>query len=269
MCITAAFCLLSIPSNAGNPGETELTEPTYAEIITTAGITTASLLIRFYGYEKNTPPHEHSNTIDYRIDHYFPSRLNRPLGITADVFNWGAPIAGLSFMAFSAFNAEGQERIRRKIIFMRFWEGYAATTFTTQIAKISVQRPRPGGSDNASFFSGHASAGFYCASFLTGYTGDMLSTGPLHSSSASVRIVAGYVLPGTALYGMAALTAFARIRNHKHYFTDVLTGSLVGMVIGNLAYWVFTPRSHDYHGAIDAVVTAGPDGMIAGARYHF
>lgn len=47
------------------------------------------------------------------------------------------------------------------------------------------------------------------------------------------------LMKGTAfagLYGWASYVGYSRIRDHKHYLTDVLVGAAAGTIISNLLY---------------------------------
>jgi membrane-associated phospholipid phosphatase len=116
-------------------------------------------------------------------------------------------------------------------------ESAAITSDITQIVKWIAARERPAQQDNMSFFSGHTSVAFSLAvsggmvATLRGYRGD--------------KIVWGIGLAG------ATTTAYLRIAGDKHYFTDVLTGALVGSAVG-----VLVPYLHRGH-RID-----GPPGRL-------
>ena len=109
------------------------------------------------------------------------------------------------------------------------------TQVGTQLVKNLVHRTRPDGSDDKSFFSGHSSTTFAAASYLQRETDDALRTwtaldgqpflrGALRTASASV------------LYGWAGYVGYSRMRDNKHYLTDVLVGALIGTLIGNAVY---------------------------------
>lgn len=105
-------------------------------------------------------------------------------------------------------------------------EAAVMTGVVTQIAKFSFARARPYayyGNDYSnpdskmSFFSGHTSF-----SFALSLSSAILLTESYPKYAAPIYSVA--VLFGT-------LTAYLRIAADKHYFTDVLTGAIVGSVI--------------------------------------
>lgn len=96
-----------------------------------------------------------------------------------------------------------------------------ATQIVTEVFKKSLGRVRPNGSDdpydffeegNKSFFSGHASAAFSVATVIA----EVYKDKPL--------------VPYLA-YGVAAMTAYARMHEQKHWATDVLAGAIAGHLV--------------------------------------
>jgi len=134
-----------------------------------------------------------------------------------------------------------------KVDAMVVFESFLLTANITALAKYSFARRRPfvrAGSeaqrdvltgpheDNISFFSGHTSTTFALA----------VASG----ATASFR---GYkYAPVVWAVGMplAALTGYLSIAADRHYFTDVLTGALVGSAIGVLVPWLHR-RGADAH----------------------
>lgn len=105
-------------------------------------------------------------------------------------------------------------------------EAAVATGVITQIAKFSFARARPYayyGNDYSnpdsklSFFSGHSSYSFAL------------------SVSSAMLLAESYPRYSTAIYSiailLAAFPAYLRIAADKHYFTDVLTGAIIGSTI--------------------------------------
>jgi membrane-associated phospholipid phosphatase len=122
---------------------------------------------------------------------------------------------------------------------MVMFESFLLTANVTLLTKFTTARRRPlvkAGSDaqrdvltgpqedNISFFSGHTSTTFALA----------VAAG----ATASFR---GYkyapVLWGVGV-PLAAFTGYLSIAADRHYFTDVLTGALVGSAIGVLVPWL-------------------------------
>lgn len=138
-----------------------------------------------------------------------------------------------------------------------FMEAYGINLALTQLAKVSVRRVRPfwalerdlavpSDEDSMlSFFSGHSSSSFCIAAFVARDLSDALVSGPLATASVPVQVGLGRVVPGAALYGLAALIAYSRVVDQQHFVTDVLVGSLVGGILGNVVY----ARHFDWNGA--------------------
>ncbi|MDR1865834.1 MAG: phosphatase PAP2 family protein [Bacteroidales bacterium] len=87
--------------------------------------------------------------------------------------------------------------------------------------KNVTSRPRPDGSANNSFPSGHTATAFVAAEFLRReYAGHSVWTG-----------VGGYV--------MASLVGVSRILNNRHWASDVIAGAGVGVVSVKTVYWAY------------------------------
>ena len=77
-----------------------------------------------------------------------------------------------------------------------------------QLLKVIVQRERPDKSDNYSFPSGHSASGFATAGVFRRHFG--------WKAGVPAYIVAGYV-------------ATARVKDNRHYLSDVMFGAAIGM----------------------------------------
>lgn len=118
-------------------------------------------------------------------------------------------------------------------------EAMVLNGLVTQATKLAFGRQRPyaryetmasrGRDDNMSFFSGHTSVSFSMAAAGA----NLLSK--LHPDQQSA-IWAGAMT-------LAAATGYFRIAADKHYFTDVLTGAIIGTAIG---YMVSESKSKTY-----------------------
>jgi membrane-associated phospholipid phosphatase len=98
----------------------------------------------------------------------------------------------------------------------------------TELIKNITHRDRPDNSDDRSFFSGHTSLAFVTSTFLFQETGDLLNEyvkdDLLRTSLKTVSFA--------ALYGWAGYVGYSRMRDNKHYLTDVLAGAAAGTLIG-------------------------------------
>lgn len=90
-------------------------------------------------------------------------------------------------------------------------ESIAVTQIITQTLKMSTQRVRPNFSDNHSFPSGHTSSTFAMAASLNGIYGWQA---------------------GIPAYLLASFVGLQRIQSKAHYLSDVLSGALLGTLVG-------------------------------------
>jgi membrane-associated phospholipid phosphatase len=153
--------------------------------------------------------------------------------------------------------AEGDRRSAGENL-LTLSETLVATSVLTQLTKFTAGRERPflatqrenglvvthGPDDNLSFFSGHTSTTFALA----------VGAGSIASFRGYKQApwIWGLGLP------LAALTGYLRIAADRHYFTDVLTGALIGSAIGVLIPWL-----HRHYASPDRPrVSAAPPGML-------
>jgi membrane-associated phospholipid phosphatase len=148
---------------------------------------------------------------------------------TADSLSHGTAVA--SFVLPSAFLAGSRQPLQGREFWMTVESG-AITAAVLQVVKHRVHRARPyarncdpgcrddvnGHGAQLSFFSGHTALAFSFA----------VSAGTLASMRSYPN--AGWVL-GSGLT-LATATGYFRIAADKHYFTDVLTGALIGSAVG-------------------------------------
>ncbi len=85
-----------------------------------------------------------------------------------------------------------------------------STVLATEALKAVVNEPRPDGSGNDGFPSGHTAAAFAAATYFAIRYGDE------HPSLVPVA------------YGAALLTGYSRVRADKHYTRDVVAGAVLG-----------------------------------------
>jgi len=90
----------------------------------------------------------------------------------------------------------------------------------TRGMKAAVNSPRPDGSDNNSFPSGHTATAFTGAEF--------------------VRMEYGWGW-GACAYVLATGVGMLRMNNDKHWFSDVLAGAGVGILSAHVGEWLLVP----------------------------
>ncbi|MEN8137185.1 MAG: phosphatase PAP2 family protein [Bacteroidota bacterium] len=93
------------------------------------------------------------------------------------------------------------------------------TAAITHGLKHSISKVRPNGSADNSFPSGHTSFAFTNATVLYN---EFSSTSPLLAYSG---------------YAFATTTGVFRMINNKHWFSDVLVGAGIGILVTNLVYY--------------------------------
>lgn len=101
---------------------------------------------------------------------------------------------------------------------------YAATTYGL---KAAITEARPDGTEKT-FSSGHTATAFFGATLLAHEYRD----------SYPELVIAGYTL--------AAATGAIRIANNKHWVTDVLMGSAIGIASAELAYLIYPKVRHQW-----------------------
>ncbi|MBN8854525.1 MAG: hypothetical protein BGO55_21585 [Sphingobacteriales bacterium 50-39] len=87
--------------------------------------------------------------------------------------------------------------------------------------KKFIKAPRPDGSGDDGFPSGHTATAFAAAEFMRQEFRDRS------------------VWYGVAAYATATGVAYLRVYNDKHWFSEVLTGAGIGILAAKAAYWVF------------------------------
>lgn len=119
----------------------------------------------------------------------------------SDILAVGLPTVALG-MAWEQENTEGVKQLGYSI-----GGAFAGSV----LLKNAIYAPRPDGSDNQSFPSGHAAVAFAAASFVDRRYG---------GSSPYVPW----------LYAAAGITGVARVMSDKHYWQDVLGGGALGFM---------------------------------------
>ncbi len=122
----------------------------------------------------------------------------------------GLVISGGSTAIFATGVLGGSERLRD--LGADMMRAYALSGTVTIAIKVSVNRPRPSGS-NYSFPSGHTSSAFSIVPALHHHLGWRASA------------------PATAL---GVITAMGRMQDKHHYLSDVIFGAALGWAAGDL-----------------------------------
>jgi membrane-associated phospholipid phosphatase len=126
---------------------------------------------------------------------------------------------GLAVYGLNAAGIHGRHNLRdRTVIYLL---GYAMMGAAGLTLKNVIRAPRPDGSGNDGFPSGHTATAFVGAEFMQGEFGGL----------SVWYSVAGYV--------MATGTGFLRVYNDKHWFSELTTGAGIGMIAGKAGYWLF------------------------------
>ncbi|MFV7234854.1 phosphatase PAP2 family protein [Flavobacterium sp. ZB4R12] len=136
--------------------------------------------------------------------------------ITIDDFSQYAPAA--SVYALNAAGIKGKNNLKdRSIILVT---SYIIMSTAVLSLKSITKVPRPDGSGNNSFPSGHTATAFAGAEFLwQEYKDKSIWYG-----------ISGYVVAtGTGLF---------RIYNDRHWLTDVAAGAGIGILSTKIAYWI-------------------------------
>ncbi len=155
------------------------------------------------------------------------------------------------------------------------WFGIGGNDLFVTSAKKAFGRKRPylrfenerairefGTGDDAreSFYSGHATTGFFAAAFTDRVLADVLQKRhPDYCLSCGASWTQRLLRAGQAalLYGLASYVGYSRIEIDKHYMTDVLAGAAIGALNGQLTYvWGYRPES-ERRRAVEPVVGPG------------
>ena len=171
--------------------------------------------------------------------------LNGSTGSFYTPFVAGTVLAGLNLAEDTPLPAVGSE------LFI-FVNGGLANKFLTKIFKRAFSRRRPvlefadpadqslleeDENNYEAFYSGHTSIAFYSAAFLRRRISGSLAR------RGHVGVKSGYQwLTGVTLYSWAAYVGYSRIEIDKHYFTDVATGAVMGLLFEEAYYRL--NRSH-------------------------
>ena len=190
-----------------------------------------------YGYTGESPSLETSTEAPNSFDQFFRNKLRWDLDeidnakTASDILLYGLFLGGIPF---TPLISDGDY----KTMVLANVEIMAINGLVTNLVKHTVDRKRPssyyqtrdeGGDTYKSFFSGHTSQAFSIGT----------STAIMLSRSHPDK---KYLIWGSAIT-LAATTGYFRIAADKHYMTDVLSGALVGSIIG---FWVQKKHAKTY-----------------------
>lgn len=183
------------------------------------------------------------SSIDKSISINYGSEKNKSLGsmdkdIIPKYIFWGS--MGALTVADLLFDANITDNSYKQVF---LYEKSIIYTYTiTEIVKNSIKRTRPDKSDNRSFFSGHTSTAFASSTFLFCELNNFFNTWQTTKYNKTLRI-AFKATSFTALYGWASYVGYSRVRDKKHYLSDVLTGAAVGTAISYFVYTTFNTKN--------------------------
>ncbi len=138
-------------------------------------------------------------------------------------------------------------------------------TYTiTELVKNLVNRTRPDGSDNRSFFSGHTSTTFAAATFIYKELIDVFDEWHVTRDDKGMKFLFKTV-SFSALYGWAGYVGYSRIRDKKHYLSDVLVGAAAGTIISYLVYNSFLGKNGSLFNGLN--LYSGRDNILVAYRF--
>jgi len=144
-------------------------------------------------------------------------------------------------------------------------EATLVAALTGELIQLSVGRQRPeahfnasapqGASQNTSFYSGHTTIAFALAA----------SSGTL--ATLRNRSEAPYIWTGGLI--LSSLTAYLRVAADRHYLTDVITGAVVGSLIGfSLPYFLHSPKVFEEKASsVQILLLPNSSGLMAAASW--
>jgi len=151
--------------------------------------------------------------LDGQIQHRFTGRLlTRHVSFAADWYGKGVDWALGNSYILGDYLTGGHSKDEMYDRLQVFNEAWTVNLAATYVLKTVVRRERPGKQNDFSFPSGHSTGAFCVAAALQ----------ELYGNRA-----------GVPAYTLATLTGIQRIHANKHWFSDVLTGALLGVCIGH------------------------------------
>jgi membrane-associated phospholipid phosphatase len=125
---------------------------------------------------------------------------------------YGSAYAALSLTAGLAIAGTLGHRSSLTDAAVDLGKSLAVTGAIVWITKLSVNRTRPSGG-SLSFPSGHTAVAFTTSTVLEQHFGWRV---------------------GIPAYAMAALTGLARMEDNNHFFSDVIAGATIGLLVGRI-----------------------------------
>jgi hypothetical protein len=143
---------------------------------------------------------------------YTGKLLPKPIAKACDLYGNGVNFGISSAYIFSdgKMNDLNQEFINTNLQYHA--EAFFVNLAFTMVLKETVKRWRPDGSNHRSFPSGHSSSSFVIAAMMQKMYGNKV---------------------GVPAFALACITGVQRIHGERHWLTDILTGALLGTLVGN------------------------------------
>lgn len=167
------------------------------KMIVPATLTSAALVINNSRFEREAQP-----------------QINRDLTTNIDDYTRFAPIAGMYLADALGARAKNHwfDQSKNAVLSLLL------TQLVTTGLKVTIDKERPNRVNNEAFPSGHTSLAFASATVLFE---EFKKTEPLLAYSG---------------YAFALTTGYLRIAKNKHWLSDVILGSAVGIAITKLVY---------------------------------
>ncbi len=135
------------------------------------------------------------------------------------------------------FTDENVNKNNYRDIFL-FRKSLIYTYTLTEYIKSFVFRERPNGADARSFISGHTSTTFAAATYLYLELDDFFDRWDVTKTNDDLRSLLK-ISSTSILYGWAGFVGYSRLRDKKHYLTDVISGAIVGSLVSYLVYSIY------------------------------
>jgi membrane-associated phospholipid phosphatase len=182
-----------------------------------------------------------SLALDDNVVEYFDEHPHETWGKIGKYLGTGVVAVGVSAAVLAFGQRANGDRFRAASYDMG--QAVVVNFLYTLVIKETVRRPRPDGSDNLAFPSGHASNAFACATVWAEQYGWKAA------------------VPG---YLAASFVAGSRLALKKHRLSDVVGGATLGIIVGNsVARWDRKPSSKPIPEKLK--VTLGPATALDGS----